>query len=60
MHRVYHQVIQFLLIAIYLFVVFGVLAVHEEVVAAKNHLAYHFYGFAIKALSLCVRGRKML
>jgi hypothetical protein len=46
-HRIYHQFIQFLFIAIYLFVVFGVLAVHEEVVAAKNHLAYHFYGFAI-------------
>ena len=46
-HRIYHQVIRFLLIAIYLFVVFGVLAVHEEVVAAKNHIAYHFYGFAI-------------
>jgi len=24
-----------------------VLAVHEEVVAAKNGIAFHFYGFAI-------------
>jgi hypothetical protein len=46
-HRIYHQVIQFLLIAIYLFVVFGVLAVHEEVVTAKNGIAFHFYGFAL-------------
>ena len=57
-HRVYHQVIQFLLIAIYLFVVFGVLAVHEEVVAAKNHLAYHFYGFAI--INALILGKVML
>jgi len=27
------------LIAVYLFVVFGVLAIHEEVVAAKNGIA---------------------
>jgi len=47
-----------LLIAIYLFVVFGVLAVHEEVVAAKNHLAYHFYGFAI--INALILGKVML
>src|SRR5215472_7805131 len=46
-HRIYHQVTQFLLIAVYLFVVFLILALHESVVAAKNHLEYHFYGFAI-------------
>ena len=57
-HRVYHQVIQFLLIAIYLFVVFGVLAVHEEVVAAKNGIAYHFYGFAM--INAIILGKVML
>ena len=57
-HRVYHQVIQFLLIAIYLFVVFGVLAVHEEVVAAKNGITYHFYGFAI--INALILGKVML
>ena len=57
-HRIYHQVIQFLLIAIYLFVVFAVLAVHEEVVAAKNGIAYHFYGFAI--INALILGKVML
>ena len=41
-HKIYHQVIQFSLIAFYLFVVFGVLALHEEVVAAENGINYHF------------------
>ena len=57
-HRIYHQVIQFLLIAIYLFVVFAVLALHEEVVAAKNGIAYHFYGFA--AINAIILGKVML
>jgi hypothetical protein len=57
-HRIYHQVIQFLLIAFYLFVVFGVLALHEEVVAAKNGIAYHFYGFA--AINAIILGKVML
>jgi hypothetical protein len=57
-HRIYHQVIQFLLIAIYLFVVFAVLAIHEEVVAAKNGIAYHFYGFAI--INALILGKVML
>jgi hypothetical protein len=47
-----------LVIAVYLFVVFGVLAVHEEVVAAKNHLEYHFYGFAI--INALILGKVML
>ena len=57
-HRIYHQVIQFLLIAVYLFVVFAVLALHEEVVAAKNGIAYHFYGFA--AINAIILGKVML
>jgi hypothetical protein len=57
-HRIYHQVIQFLLIAFYLFIVFGVLVLHEEVVAAKNGIAYHFYGFA--ALNAIILGKVML
>jgi hypothetical protein len=51
-------VIQFLLIAFYLFVVFGVLALHEEVVAAKNGIAYHFYGFAV--INAIILGKVML
>jgi hypothetical protein len=57
-HRIYHQVIQFLLIAVYLFVVFLILALHEDVVAAKNHLEYHFYGFAI--INALILGKVML
>jgi hypothetical protein len=57
-HRIYHQVIQFLLIAVYLFIVFGVLALHEEVVAAKNGIAYHFYGFAL--INAIILGKVML
>jgi hypothetical protein len=57
-HRVYDQVIQFLPIVIYLFVVFGVLNVHEEIVAAKNHISYHFYGFAL--VNALILGKVML
>jgi len=57
-HRILHQVIQFILIAVYLFVVFAVLALHEEVVAAKNGIAYHFYGFAI--INAMILGKVML
>jgi hypothetical protein len=57
-HKILHQVIQFLLIAVYLFVVFAVLALHEEVVAAKNGIEYHFYGFAI--INAIILGKVML
>ena len=57
-HKIYHQVTQFLLIAVYLFVVFLILALHESVVAAKNHLEYHFYGFAI--INALILGKVML
>jgi hypothetical protein len=38
--------------------VFAVLALHEEVVAAKNGIAYHFYGFA--AINAIILGKVML
>ena len=57
-HRIYHQVIQFLLIAVYLSVVFGVLVLHEAVVAAKNGIEYHFYGFAV--INAIILGKVML
>jgi hypothetical protein len=47
-----------LLIAVYLFVVFAVLALHEEVVAAKNGIEYHFYGFAV--INAIILGKVML
>jgi hypothetical protein len=42
-----HQIISFIGIAIYLFLLFGILALHEAVVSAKDGIEYHFYGFAI-------------
>ena len=57
-HRIYHQVIQFLLIAVYLSIVFGVLVLHEAVVAAKNGIEYHFYGFAV--INAIILGKVML
>lgn len=57
-HQLYHQVTQFLMIACYLFVVFGILALHESVVAAKNHIEYHFYGFAL--INALILGKVML
>ena len=37
---------------------FAVLALHEEVVAAKNGISYHFYGFA--AINAIILGKVML
>jgi len=45
--RVFDEVIKFLAIVFYLWVMFGVFALHESVVSAKNHIDYHFYGFAV-------------
>src|SRR6516225_3329015 len=45
--RLYHQIISFTEIAIYLLLVFGILALHEAVVSAEDGIQYHFYGFAI-------------
>src|SRR5215471_20450402 len=43
----YHQIISFIEIAVYLLLFFGILALHEAVVAAKDGIEYRFYGFAI-------------
>ena len=45
--RVYQQIISFLEIAIYLFLLFEIFALHEALVSEKNGIGYHFYGFAI-------------
>src|SRR5262245_35019261 len=45
--KLYHQIISFAEIGIYLFFLFGILALHEAVVSAKDGIQYHFYGFAI-------------
>jgi hypothetical protein len=45
--RLYHEIISFVEIAGYLLLLFGVLALHEAIVSAKDGIEYHFYGFAI-------------
>ena len=56
--RVVDEVIKFLTIAFYLWVVFGVFALHESVVSAKDHIEYHFYGFAL--VNALILGKVML
>jgi fumarate reductase subunit C len=45
--RIFNEAIKFFGIAFYLWVMFGVFALHESVVSAKNHIDFHFYGFAV-------------
>jgi fumarate reductase subunit C len=56
--RVFDEIINLLAIVSYLFVTFGVFALHESVVSAKNHIDYHFYGFAI--INALILGKVML
>jgi hypothetical protein len=56
--RVFDEVIKFFKIAVYLWVMFGVFALHESVVSAKDHLNYHFYGFAL--VNALILGKVML
>jgi fumarate reductase subunit C len=56
--RVLDEVIKFLAIAFYLWVMFGVFALHESVVSAKDHIDYHFYGFAL--VNALILGKVML
>jgi hypothetical protein len=56
--RVFDEVIKFLTIAFYLWVMFGVFALHESVVSAKDHINYHFYGFAL--VNALILGKVML
>jgi hypothetical protein len=56
--RVFDEVIKFLTIAFYLWVMFGVFALHESVVSAKDHINYHFYSFAL--VNALILGKVML
>jgi hypothetical protein len=56
--RVFDEVIKFLAIAFYLWVMFGVFALHESVVSAKDHINYHFYGLAL--VNALILGKVML
>jgi hypothetical protein len=55
---IYHQFTSFLGIAVYLFLLFGILVMHEAVVSAKGGIEYHFYGFAI--INALVLGKVIL
>ena len=43
----YRQIISFIEIGVYLLLFFGILALHEALVSAKDGIQFHFYGFAI-------------
>jgi hypothetical protein len=45
--RAVDEVMKFSAIVLYLWVMFGTFALHESVVSAKDHINYHFYGFAL-------------
>ena len=49
----YQQLKEFLLIALYLWVVFGLLVMFKSVVLAEHHIDFAYHGFAIiNALAL--------
>ena len=45
--RLVHEVRQFLFMFLYLYVLFGLFAIHEAVVLEQHHIAYAYYGFAL-------------
>jgi hypothetical protein len=45
--RLYHQIISFIEIGVYILLFFEILALHEALVSAKDGIQFHFYGFAI-------------
>jgi uncharacterized membrane protein YobD (UPF0266 family) len=56
--RVFDEIVKFLAIACYLWVMFGVFALHESVVSEKDHINYQFYGFAV--INALILGKVML
>src|SRR5208282_1951719 len=56
--RIFDEVIKFFGIVFYLWMMFGVFALHESVVSAKDHINYHFYGFAL--VNALVLGKALL
>ena len=45
--KIIHETKKFLGMAAYLWVMFGLFALHESIVLAKHQMSYKFYGFAI-------------
>src|SRR3984893_10321176 len=56
--RAFDAVVKFLAIALYLWVTVGVFALHQWVVSAKDHIDYHFFGFAL--INALILGKVML
>jgi hypothetical protein len=51
--RAYHGLKEYLVIALYLWVVFGLFVLHESIILAKHHIDFAFHGLAlINALAL--------
>jgi hypothetical protein len=45
--RIIHEIKQFLGMAVYLWILFGLFALHESIVLARHQINYKFYGFAV-------------
>jgi hypothetical protein len=52
-HKAYHELRKFIVIALYLWVVFGLLIMHRSVILAEYHIDFAYHGLAlINALAL--------
>jgi hypothetical protein len=56
--KIITEIKKFLGMAVYLWVMFGLMALHTSVVLAERHLSYRFYGFAI--VNSLILGKIML
>ena len=56
--RALDEVARFSAIVLYLWVMFGTFALHESMVSEKDHINYHFYGFAL--FNALILGKVML
>jgi hypothetical protein len=56
--RAFAEVLKFWAVVFYLWVMLGIFALHESVVSAKDHINYHFYGFAL--FNALISGKVML
>ena len=52
-HRAYHEMKECLVIALYLWVVFGLLTIHKSMILAEHHIEFAAHGIALfNALAL--------
>lgn len=56
--RVLDEILEFMGIAFYLWIMFGVFALHEAVISEKYYINYQFYGFAV--INALILGKVML